>query len=386
LVKRDIPEELFSFAVILQNLDVLSGNAVKNSSGGSFWLGKLVSRQILYVIYLIYSVKWGENLKGKNLRFKDLLWGLLILAVLFASGLWFYRSVLINKMLSFAYAQQGEIKHGVKVKATFVNQEFVIYSNMAGKVRFLGTDGQRFRRGDVVADIQPEGTAPGTNNGNQSALLVAPSGGLLFHKVDGYETFLTTENLRGANLGELLAEKGTVQETDLVQPGGAAGKIVNNLVPTEAFVEMPSLDNIVIGKSIRFTVAGKVQTAKIILKSESPLGIVVQFNQFIDGSVENRRQEIVWDSQPSVSGIIIPKSSLWPKGEEQGVYVIDNGIIHYQKVTILDQDETQVCVKGLTGSLPIVINPKNGIEGMPASVKKPWLLWEKAGNKTWFVE
>lgn len=311
-------------------------------------------------------------MKGKNLRFKNLLWGLLILAVIFGCCLWFYRSVLINMMLSFAYAQQGEIKHGIKVKATFANQELVIYSNVAGKVQFLGADGQRFRLGEVVAKVQPEGTAPGTKTENQSAAaLVAPKSGLLFHKVDGYETFLTAENLRGTNLAELLVEKGTVQETDLVQPGGAAGKIVNNLVPTEAFIEMPSLDNIEIGTRIRFTVAGQIQTAKIVLKSESPLGIVVQFNQFVDGSVENRRQEIVWDSQPSVSGIIIPKSSLWPKGEEQGVYVIDGGVIHYRKVVILDQDETNVCVEGLTGSMPVVVNPKNGIEGMPASVKKP---------------
>lgn len=87
--------------------------------------------------------------------------------------------------------------------------------------------------------------------------------------------------------------------------------------------------------------------------------------------MENRRQEFVWNSQPSVKGIIIPKSSLWPKGEEMGVYVLFNGVIRYQKVVVLDQDETQVCVEGLTGGLPVVINPKNGIEGMPASAKKP---------------
>ncbi len=311
-------------------------------------------------------------MKGGKLRIKNLISVLVILTVLFGGVLWFYRTVLISKMLSFAYAQQGEIKHGIKVKATFANREYVIYSNVAGKVQFLGADGERFRRGDVVANVQPEGTAPGTINENQgAAALVAPNSGLFFHKVDGYETFLTQENLRGSNLTDLLAEKGTVQETDLIQPGGAAGKIVNNLVPTEAFIEMPALDNIVIDKNISFTIAGQVKTAKIILKSENPLGIVVQFNQFIDESVENRRQEIVWNSQPSVKGIIIPKSSLWPKGEEMGVYVLFNGVIRYQKVVILDQDETQVCVEGLSGGLPVVINPKNGIEGMPASAKKP---------------
>ena len=308
-------------------------------------------------------------MRGVNRHFRGLLWGLVLLAILSGGGLWFYRSIVTNKELAFDYAQSGVIKHEIKVKATFVNQEFVIHSTVAGKVQFLGVNGQRFRRGDTVANVQPEGTAPGTKTGNQGTIaLAAPNGGLFFHKVDGCETFLTTENLRGTNLAELLSEKVTVQDTDAVQAGGVIGKIVNNLVPTEAFIELPSLNNIIIGKSIRLTIAGQVQVAKVILKSERPLGTVVQFSQFVDGSVENRQQEIVWDYQPSVSGIIVPKSSLWTQGEEQGVYVIVEGVIHYRKVEILDENETQVCVKDLPSGLPVVIIPRNGIEGMPASV------------------
>ncbi len=311
-------------------------------------------------------------MRGKNLRFRALLWGLVLLVVLSGGGLWFYLSTVTNKELAFEYAQSGVIKHGITVKATFVNQEFVIRSTIAGKVQYLGVNGERFRRGDTVANVQPEVTAPGTKTGNQGTIaLTAPNGGLLFHKVDGYESFLTTENLRGTNLAELLSQKATAQDTDSIQAGGVIGKIVNNLVPTEAFIELPSLENIIIGKNIRLTIAGQVQVAKVILKSERPLGTVVQFSQFVDGSVENRQQEIVWDYQPSVSGIIVPKSSLWTQGEEQGVYVIVEGVIHFRKVEILDENETQVCVNNLPSGMPVVTKPRKGIEGMPASVKKP---------------
>ncbi len=313
----------------------------------------------------------GDNLRGKNLRSRGLLWSLVLFTILIGGGFWLYRSLVTNKELSYTNAQSGVIKHEIKVKATFVNQEFLIRSTVAGKVQFLGVDGQRFRRGETVVNVQSEGTAPGTKSGNQVTIaLAAPNGGLFFHKVDGYETFLTPENLRGTNLVELLAEKGTVQVSESVQAGGITGKIVNNLLPTEAFIELPSLNNIMTGKSIRFRIVGQVQVAKVILKSERPLGIVVQFSQFIDGSVENRQQEIVWESQPPVSGIIIPKSSLWTQGEEQGVYVIVEGVIHYRKVNILDENETDVCVKDLPNGLPIVTIPRNGIEGMPAGVKK----------------
>ncbi|MFZ3101113.1 MAG: HlyD family efflux transporter periplasmic adaptor subunit [Desulfitobacteriaceae bacterium] len=311
-------------------------------------------------------------MRGVNRHSRGLLWGLVVIVILSGGGLWFYRSIVTNKELTFDYAQAGVIKHGIKVKATFVNQEFVIHTTVAGKVQFLGVDGQRFRRGETVANVQPEGTAPGTKTGNQGTIaLAAPNGGLFFHKIDGCETFLTTENLRSTNLAELLSQKATVQTTDSVQAGGVIGKIVNNLVPTEAFIELPSLNNIMIGKSIRLTIADQVQVAKVILKSERPLGTVVQFNQFVDKSVENRQQEIIWEAQPSVSGIIIPKSSLWTQGEEQGVYVIFEGVIHYRKVKILDENETRVCVQDLPSGMPIVIIPRNGIEGMLASAKKP---------------
>ena len=223
------------------------------------------------------------------------MWSLVILIILISGGLWFYRLTVSHKEPAFVYAQSGVIEHGVKGKATFVNQEFVIQSSIAGKVEFLGVDGQRFRRGDTVANVKSEGTAPGTKLDDQGTVaLTAPNGGLFFRKIDGYETFLTTENLRGTNLAGLLAEKGTVQDMASVQVGGVIGKIVNNLVPTEAFVELPTSQNIIIGKSIRLTIAGQIQVAKVILKSERPLGIVVQFSQFVDGSVENRQQEIVW--------------------------------------------------------------------------------------------
>ena len=305
-------------------------------------------------------VKWGDNMRGNKWQYRVLLWSLAIVAVLGGLGFWFSHDIIISKQLTIANAQSGIIKHEVRVKATFVNQEFLIYSAAGGKVQFLGVDGQRFRRGEIVANIQSD----------NPVALTAPIGGLLFRQVDGYETLLTAESLRSSDLAELLAVKGTAQETDSVQAGGAAGKIVNNLVPTEAFVEMTSLDEMAVDKKISFAVADQVQQAKVVLLSESPLGVVVQFSQFVDSSVEKRHQEIIWNSRPPVSGIIIPQSSLWLQGEERGVYVITEGVVRYHKVYILDENETQVCVEGLPSGIPVITNPRKGIEGLAVAKKQ----------------
>jgi hypothetical protein len=308
-------------------------------------------------------------LREKKQRVKILLRVLALVAVLTILGLYFGRNILISKQLSVDYAQPGVIQHEIKVKATFVNREFIIYSATDGKVQFLGADGQRFRRGETIANIQTAASASGTNNKQRSTALTAPSGGLLYRQIDGYESFLTAENLRGSDLAELLAVKGTAQEKDSVQAGRAVAKIVDNLVPTEAFVEMPSLDNLAVDKKISFTVADQIQSAKIILLSENPLGVVVQFSQFVNSSMEQRHQEIIWNSRPPVSGLIIPRSSIWKQGEEQGVFVIVEGVARYRKVKILDENETQACVEGLPSGIPVITNPRNGIEGITV-VKK----------------
>ena len=53
------------------------------------------------------------------------------------------------------------------------------------------------------------------------------------------------------------------------------------------------------------------------------------------------------------------------------MYAGVEGVIRFRRVKIIDENETQVCVRDLTNGLPIVTVPRNGLEGMPASVKKP---------------
>jgi len=309
-------------------------------------------------------------MKGKRRKPTVWFWGVVILALVVGAS-WFYRANFSSNVIKYALAQTGTITHERKVMATFANKEQPIPAPSAGSVKFIGEEGQRFRRGDSVATMQPAGAAPGTKVENgQSQTILAPMGGLFFHQTDGLETILTAENLTSVDLDKLLTSPANVKIPGAtVQTGEFVGKIVNNLIPTQAFLELTSLEGLIVGKTMRLTVGDQTVSAEILLKSEKPRGVVVLFPHYIDGSAAKRRQEVSWVYQASTSGVLVPKSALWTQGEDLGVFLWSGGVIHFKKVKVLDQNDAQACLENITSGIPIVITPRNGLEGLVADVK-----------------
>ena len=309
-------------------------------------------------------------MEGKNRKIiYGFLWVLLIALV--GGGLWIYRSNFIPGTIKFAVAQTGTITHERKVAATFANQELPISAPFSGSVKFLGEAGQRVRRGEGVATLQPEGATPGMKPENaQVQTIPATMGGLFFHQTDGLETIITAENLISMDLDRLLALTANVKIPGAsVQKGEFVGKIVNNLVPTQAFLELTNIEGLTVGKTIRLTLGEKTASAKILRKSEKPMGVIVMFPYYIDGSATKRRQDVTWIYQSPTSGVLVPRSALWTQGEELGVFLSSEGVVRFKKVKVLDQDDSYACIEDLTSGIPIVITPRNGLEGLVADVK-----------------
>jgi len=309
-------------------------------------------------------------MEGKRRKPIYWFWGGLFIALV-GGILWSYRSNFSLGTIKFVLAQTGTITHERKVAATFANQELPIPAPFTGSVQFMGEDGQRFRRGEGVATIKPEGAAPGTKRENaQNQTILATMGGLFFHQTDNLETIITTENLTSMDLDRLLAQTANVKILGAsVQAGEFVGKIVNNLIPTQAFLELTSIEGLTVGKTIRITAGEQTVSAKILRKSEKPTGVVVMFPHYIDGSATKRRQEVTWIYQSPTSGVLVPRSALWTQGEELGVFLWNEGVVHFKKVKVLDQDDSQACIENLTSGIPIVIKPRNGLEGLVADVK-----------------
>jgi putative membrane fusion protein len=320
--------------------------------------------------YRISNIKLEGAMAG--IRRKPIYWFWGILSIALVGGtLWFIFSNITSRTIKFEEAQTGTITHELKVAAIFANQELPLSAPFSGSVQFMGDDGQRFRRGEVVGTLQPEGAASGTIPENaQNHTILATMGGLFFHQTDGLETIMTTENLTSMDLSRLLVQTANVKISGAnVQAGEFVGKIVNNLVPTQAFLEMASIEGLTVGKTIRLTVGEQTVSAKILRKSEKPTGVVVLFPYYIDGSATKRRQEVTWIYQSPTSGVLVPKSALWTQGEELGVFLWREGVVHFKEVKVLDQDNIHACIENLTSGIPIVITPRNGLEGLVADVK-----------------
>jgi len=309
-------------------------------------------------------------MEGKRKKLRTLFWGILFI-VLAGGSLWYYRFALTAGSIKFAVAQTGTIIHERSVVATFANQEVPIPAPISGKIKFLGEDGQRFRHWEGVATIQPEGLSPGIiQNDTMNQTISAPMGGLFFHQSDGLELIMTSENLASMDLAKLLAQTTNVKTAGAtVQVGEVVGKIVNNLTPTQAFIQLPSIDGLTGGKTLRLTAGKQTVSAKILLKSVKPLGVVVQFPYYVDGSAAKRSQDVTWVFLPPTSGVLVPRSALWTRGEEVGIFVGSEGVVHFKKVKVLDQDDNQACIENLTNGIPVVITPRDGLEGLVVNVK-----------------
>lgn len=294
--------------------------------------------------------------------------GVLVLLLLGSLG-WVYRSSILTGSLKVELAKQGSIEHIQTLSAVFANEEVPIKAPAAGKPDFMGKEGQRFRRGDQVAVMRPEGVDLAQKGSKAGVPVLAPAGGILSYGADGLESILSPDNLLTMDISKVLEQSTATKEGEgAVQNGGVIGKITNNLRPTVAVIKIAPTEENKLGKSLKFTINGYGYSAKVVRLLEDPPGLIVQFNQYVEGSAKQRIQEISWISRPAVEGVILPKSTLWNKGEEQGVYVVQGGVIQFRKVKVLDEDEKVVCIEGLPHGIPVIINPRSGLDGLTMNV------------------
>ncbi|ACL22058.1 hypothetical protein Dhaf_4048 [Desulfitobacterium hafniense DCB-2] len=305
------------------------------------------------------------------------------LLLLLGSLGWVYRSSFLTGSLKVEIARQGSIDHLQTVAAVFANEETLLKAPGAGTTEFLVQEGERVRKGDLIARIHSGGVVLGQENAAAAHDLYASSGGIVFSVIDGLETYLTPENLLAMDVGKILQptqELSTTQEAQEAQEpsppqssgsvaaGKVIGKIVNNLKPTVAVLKVEP-KGYEVGKSVKLIIDDQNYSAKILRLLDNPHGLVVQFNQYINGTSQKRLQDISLVQRPSVSGVLVPKSSLWSKGEEQGVYVVKEGAIQYRKVKILDQNDQVICVENLPHGIPVITNPRTGIDGLIMNIK-----------------
>lgn len=284
--------------------------------------------------------------------------------------IWSRHSFWLSRQLTFEKACLGVIKHEQTVKAVFANTETLLFSPAEGTFNYLEEEGRRFRKGEIIAALTPSGASYGLEMKTKE--ISAPVSGLFYVQTDGLEEVFSPENLLTMDLEKMLAETNRIKVNSVNKKGPVSknqviGKIVNNLRPSWAFVYLPSLDGLLKDDIIKFVVEDEEYYARVMRISQRPRGAVVRFSQYITGSTESRIKDIIWRYKSSARGVVVPVSALISKGEEKGVFVVEEGIVRFKNVKLVDQNESYACVENLPEGVQVITNPQKEIEGIPVN-------------------
>ncbi|KUO60722.1 MAG: hypothetical protein APF84_16070 [Gracilibacter sp. BRH_c7a] len=291
---------------------------------------------------------------------------LVILGILFflVLILWNFRANIFFGGYDIVAAQQGLVKHEKIVEVVFANTESVLTAPAEGQVILPQEEGRRFARGEVIAKIIPTGVDHGDTK--EEITLQAPNAGLFYASYDNLEHIITPENLMNMDLNGLLTQISntvtfSIDQNVPVSKHSPIGKIVNNLYPTWMFVHLDNSAEMVKDDTIRVIVGDYEYNGTVMKVVQQPQGAIIRFTQYVRGSTEARTGAVTWIVKSPTRGMVVPSSALAIQGEEQGVYVAEEGLIRFRSVKVLDDNGTFANVQGIREGDKVISNPKQKV-------------------------
>jgi hypothetical protein len=143
--------------------------------------------------------------------------------------------------------------------------------------------------------------------------------------------------------------------------------MVNNLQNSWALIKLSSTEHILAGDRLTFISGKDIYISTVRRVEESSRLVVVEFGQYINGSTEQRRQQWRWQRAGRQRGVVFPREAIFAQGEEIGVFVVENSVINFRRVRVLDQNETLACVDNVPAGRLVVTNPRQGLHGIAAN-------------------
>lgn len=306
---------------------------------------------------------------SKKSRKRPNYFAIIIIGLIIGFIIWNYHSIWVVHQLSTDVVRQDWVRHEKTRQALFANTETTLTAPEEGKVTLIQEEeGRRFKKGETVARLLPTGVSNGPSKPEVQVL--APIAGLFYSSRDGMEEVVTPENLMNMDLEGLMTQVQNTQlpvamDTAPVSKFAPIGKMVNNLYPSWMFVHLAATDTMAKGDIVKFIIEGEEYSGTVMKVSAQPQGAVIRFSHYVKGTVENRKQDVIWTYQNATKGLVVPASSLLTIGEEKGVYVSEQGVIRFRNVKVLDSNESLVCVEGIPEGAQVIVNPREGIEGLP---------------------
>lgn len=276
-----------------------------------------------------------------------------IIAVL-GGTVWWANSLILVRQVQVVTAQSGSLQVPLMVQAWVANSEQVVTSPAAGQLQKLVPDGERVRIGTLIAKV----VDPSLNTVNDE--LTAPSSGLVSYNVDGLEGVFTPKNITQWDPAKFTGLMPKVTTSGTVQSGQGVFKIVDNLSPTYLLFTLPKSQPTLKNKDwVMLEMDGQKVYGRVAKLEPTTQGtnIVVGLSEFLNQSLGRRTVQIGWLDMNPPQGEIIPTSAIKKEQGQQGVFVVNDGVVAWHPVQILNQGPDKVCVKGLNPGDAVIATP-----------------------------
>lgn len=333
--------------------------------------------------------------------------GLLILSSVLWWGLIAVKNSLVSGIVDVESTVQGTLEDIRTVQAILVRDEQLIVSPVAGQVKRVVLEGERVRKGALLAYVTEKTIE--TGSGVRDVPVYSPATGVVSYYVDnlgGLATPANLDNLGGQKVYKTV-EAQTVAQSSIQNPaqteakstnqaGTLAGqvvttglqrgqplcKIVNNLQPTYLLVdntagkvsaEVYQKERYVYGN------LGNNQQEEISFRlqptSRSDL-LVLSSNAFAPEFIQKRKIQLNLICS-HFKGYIIPRGAIVSKNGQTGIFIVYKEVASWQPVRILGEAKDKIAVEAvehagtsrLSPNALVVKNPGLVQEGQTVSVR-----------------
>lgn len=244
-------------------------------------------------------------------------------------------------------------------------EESLITAEKSGKVEVAVKEAERVPKNNEVFTV----TSVDEKGKEHKTHYYAPISGIVSYHIDGYEKITDIDEIKELDFRSLYEENINNEKNKSkslnAEVGRPYAKIIDNLQETFVYMFYDPEKNIIFEKE------GDVFRIRFPELKESTIGTVEEIIDNKDGRkfckislgpvserfLTNRvaQTEIY---QIETATLKLPKKSLVYADGDAGVYIVNNGIVQWQRVKVLQEDKDEVECETLTEGTVIVLTPK----------------------------
>lgn len=243
-------------------------------------------------------------------------------------------------------------------------EESLITAKKAGSVKVAVKDGVRVPKNHEVFSV----TTTDDNGKSKTEPYYAPISGIVSYHINGYENMTDIDEIKNLDFRSIYEETFTKDRQSNASEDAVAGepyaKIIDNLKTVYIYMSYNSDDNYFFdeeGDTLRMRFPELNESTTGTVKEIIDNGDGREFCKIALGPVSetflmNRvvQAEIY---QVQTSTLDLTKDSLVYNDGEAGVYIVNNGVVQWQKVTIKHESDNRVECETLDEGTVIVLTP-----------------------------